>query len=95
MAINTAHGSLSVTNNTDQARGYNYGSWRYFFNPRQLLCLGMLLKEILQITDMRIREQFLCLFSSTLEFNNMFCSYKGEGTGAVRPIFSNHMCAVR
>lgn len=43
------------------------------------------------IPDQKIREQFLCLFSSTLEFNNTFCSYKGEGTGAVRPIFSNHI----
>jgi len=77
--------------NTNQARGYNYHAWRDFFNPRQLLCLGMLLKEILEIKDTAIREQFLCLFSGTLEFNNTFCSYKGEGTGAVRPIFSNHI----
>jgi putative DNA methylase len=77
--------------NTDQARGYNYLTWRSFFNSRQQLCLGLLLKEILKINDDTIREQFLCLFSSTLEFNNMFCSYKGEGTGAVRPIFSNHI----
>ena len=33
----------------------------------------------------------LCLFSSTLEFNNLFCSFKGEGTGAVRHMFSNHI----
>lgn len=77
--------------NTDQARGYNYFYWKDFFNARQLFCLGLLLSEIMQIPDQRIREQFLCLFSSTLEFNNMFCSYKGEGTGAVRPIFSNHI----
>jgi len=77
--------------NTDQARGYNYLAWRDFFNSRQLYCLGTLLKEILQIPTATIREQFLCLFSSTLEFNNMFCTYKGEGTGAVRPIFSNHI----
>ena len=77
--------------NTDQAKGYNYFAWRDFFNPRQLLCLGLLLKEILQIGDEKVREQFLCLFSGTLEFNNTFCSYKGEGTGAVRPIFSNHI----
>jgi putative DNA methylase len=84
MAVRTGH-------NTDQARGYNYNLWRNFFNERQLLCLGLLLNEILKITDDKVREQFLCLFSSTLEFNNMFCSYKGEGTGAVRPIFSNHI----
>ena len=77
--------------NTDQARGYNYLAWRDFFNPRQLLCLGLLLKEIMKIDNILIREQFLCLFSGTLEFNNTFCSYKGEGTGAVRPIFSNHI----
>lgn len=77
--------------NTGQARGYNYYHWKDFFNARQLFCLGLLLSEIMQIPDQRIREQFLCLFSSTLEFNNTFCSYKGEGTGAVRPIFSNHI----
>ena len=77
--------------NTDQARGYNYLYWRDFFNTRQLFCLGLLLSEIMQIPNQTIREQFLCLFSSTLEFNNTFCSYKGEGTGAVRPIFSNHI----
>lgn len=77
--------------NTDQAIGYGYTSWKLFFNDRQLLCLCLLLDGILKIKDDNIREQFLCLFSSTLEFNNTFCSYKGEGTGAVRPIFSNHI----
>lgn len=77
--------------NTDQARGYNYRHWRDFFNARQLLCLGLLLREILKLPQEDVREQMLCLFSSTLEFNNMFCSYKGEGTGAVRHMFSNHI----
>ncbi|MFT3796604.1 DNA methyltransferase [Flavobacterium sp.] len=77
--------------NTDQARGYNYLNWRDFFNTRQLLCLGMLYKRILQIQDKKVREQFITLFSSTLEFNNLFCSFKGEGTGAVRHLFSNHI----
>ncbi len=77
--------------NTNQARGYNYLRWRDFFNARQLLCLGLLLRAILRIQDDLIREQFLCLFSSTLEFNNLFCSFKGEGTGAVRHMFSHHI----
>lgn len=77
--------------NTDQARGYNYLNWRDFFNNRQLLCLGLLLQGILQIEDEAVREQMLCLFSSTLEFNNLFCSFKGEGTGAVRHMFSHHI----
>lgn len=78
-------------NNTDQARGYNYNQWRDFFNARQLLTLGMLLKGILELEDQAVQEQMLCLFSSTLEFNNLFCSFKGEGTGAVRHMFSNHI----
>jgi len=77
--------------NTNQARGYNYHNWRDFFNDRQLLCLGMLLRRILHVEAKTIRDQFLCLFSSTLEFNNLFCSFKGEGTGAVRPLFSHHI----
>lgn len=77
--------------NTDQALGYSYTKWRDFFNARQLLCLGLLLRGILKIEDVAIQEQLLCLFSSTLEFNNLFCSFKGEGTGAVRHMFSNHI----
>ncbi|UWZ85267.1 DNA methyltransferase [Occallatibacter riparius] len=77
--------------NTNQARGYNYLHWRDFFNARQLLCHGLLLKEILHLENTAIQEQLLCLFSSNLEFNNLFCSFKGEGTGAVRHMFSNHI----
>ncbi|CAK2410254.1 putative DNA methylase [Vibrio crassostreae] len=77
--------------NTNQARGYNYNHWRDFFNDRQLLTLGILLQRILRIEDTVIRDHFVCLFSGTLEFNNLFCSFKGEGTGAVRHMFSNHI----
>lgn len=77
--------------NTDQARKYNYTEWRNFFNERQLLCLGLLLKHILDIEHTVLKDHFLTLFSSTLEFNNMFCSFKGEGTGAVRHMFSHHV----
>lgn len=84
MAVRAGH-------NTEQARGYNYCQWRDFFNARHLLCLGLLLRAILEIEDEIIQEQFICLFSSTLEFNNLFCSFKGEGTGAVRHMFSHHI----
>ncbi|MBE9100366.1 DNA methyltransferase [Vacuolonema iberomarrocanum] len=77
--------------NTDQARGYNYFQWRDFFNERQLLCLGFLLRSILRVENREVRDQLLCLFSSTLEFNNLFCTFKGEGTGAVRHMFSHHI----
>ena len=83
--------TVRAGHNTNQAIGYNYKNWQQFFNKRQLLCLGLLLEEILKIEDLTLQEQFLCLFSGTLEFNNMFCSFKGEGTGAVRHMFSNHI----
>ncbi len=82
---------LRPGHNTNQARGYGYLHWRDFFNARQLLCLGSLLKAILRIREPAVQDQMLCLFSSTLEFNNLFCSFKGEGTGAVRHMFSNHI----
>ena len=77
--------------NTNQVLNYNYHKWSEFFNDRQLLCLNLLLKAILKIENKDIRNMFLVLFSGTLEFNNMFCSFKGEGTGAVRHLFSNHI----
>lgn len=77
--------------NTNQAIKYGYTSWSDFFNDRQLLALGMLLREIMSISDASVRNQLLLVFSSTLEYNNMFASFKGEGTGAVRPIFSHHI----
>jgi len=77
--------------NTDQARSYNYRFWRDMFNDRQLYTLGTLLDGILKEPDRNARECLLLLFSGVLEWNNMFCSFKGEGTGAVRPLFSHHI----
>jgi putative DNA methylase len=77
--------------NTDQALGYHYRQWHQFFNVRQLLCLSLLADGIREIEDRGIRELMVCLFSGTLEFNNMFASFKGEGTGAVRHMFSHHI----
>jgi putative DNA methylase len=77
--------------NTRQALNYNYFTWRDFFNDRQLLALGWLHGAINEISDVHAREAFLALFSGLLEFNNMFTSYKGEGTGAVRHMFSHHI----
>ncbi|SUS06665.1 conserved hypothetical protein [uncultured Defluviicoccus sp.] len=77
--------------NTNQALGYNYRYWHEMFNERQLLCLSILAARIREIADPVLRDLFTCLFSGTLEFNNMFTSYKGEGTGAVRHMFAHHI----
>lgn len=83
--------SLDPGYNTNQALGYNYRAWHEMFNDRQLLCLSILAERIQKIEDQTIRELFTCLFSGVLEFNNMFASYKGEGTGAVRHMFAHHV----
>ncbi len=45
------------------------------FNSRQLLSLGKLLMEILQIQDQNLKEFFLITFSTALEYNNLLCEY--------------------
>ena len=77
--------------NTNQVLGYNYRYWHEMFNARQLLCLSILADRIGKIPDTSLRELFACLFSGILEFNNLFASYKGEGTGAVRHMFAHHI----
>lgn len=83
--------AISSGENTNQALGYNYRHWHEMFNARQLLALSILGERIGQIDDPAMRDLFMCLMSGTLEFNNMFASYKGEGTGAVRHMFNHHI----
>jgi adenine-specific DNA methylase len=78
---------------TGDILAHDYARWRDLFNPRQLLCVGTLLKEILDLPDPGVRESFVTLLSASLEFNNMLCTYKGGNArrpGAVRHIFSHH-----
>lgn len=77
--------------NTRQVLNYAYRSWREFFNDRQLLALGWLHAAILDLPDDAARAALRTVFSGVLEFNNMFASYKGEGTGAIRHMFSHHV----
>jgi putative DNA methylase len=77
--------------NTRQVLNYGYRSWRDFFNDRQLLALGLLHRALCDIADENVRSALFSVFSSALEFNNLFASYKGEGTGAVRHMFSHHI----
>ncbi|MBI2865415.1 MAG: hypothetical protein HYX94_12750 [Chloroflexi bacterium] len=70
---------------------YGYTHWHQMFNNRQLLSLAILAQRTQQINDHSLRSLFAILLSGCLEFNNMFCSYKGEGTGAVRHMFAHHI----
>jgi putative DNA methylase len=77
--------------NTRQILNYGYRYWHQLFNDRQLLALTMLAGAIRDLPDGPTRDALAVLFSGVLEFNNMFTSYKGEGTGAVRHMFSHHI----
>ena len=77
--------------NTRQALSYKFKMWRDFFNDRQLLAISWLYRAICDVGDIPARHALLTLLSGTLEFNNLFASYKGEGTGAVRHMFSHHI----
>lgn len=84
-------GVLDDGHNTRQAIRWNYREWQQFFNARQLYSLGLLGAAIRDLALDPEREALSALFSGVLEFNNLFCSFKGEGTGAVRHMFSNHV----
>jgi putative DNA methylase len=51
----------------------------------------LLAQAIRDEPDTQARSLLALLLSGTVEFNNLLCSYKGEGTGAVRPTFSHHI----
>lgn len=70
-------------------RPVNYGfkSFYELFNKRQLLCLGLLLKEILSIRDQNTKEFFLLAFSASLETNNRLAKYESKW-GKVMPLFT-------
>ena len=77
--------------NTRQILNYGYSHWHDLFNERQLLVLTTLAQAISDLPKGPARDALAVLFSGVLEFNNMFASYKGEGTGAVRHMFSHHI----
>ena len=77
--------------NTNQMLNHNYRYWHQLFSDRQLVCIRHIVDAIQSIEHDDVRLLFACLFSGVLEFNNLFTSFKGEGTGAVRHMFSHHV----
>lgn len=85
-------GTLEDGQNTIQALRWGYRTWASFFNDRQLYCLGLIGAAIRDLPGLSPeREALAAAFGKTLEHHNMFCSFKGEGTGPVRSIFHNHV----
>lgn len=84
-------GKIQPGHNTDQILNYGFREWSDMFNDRQLYCLGLIAQAIRNQDDPTLRTPLAVLLSGILEYNCMFATYKGEGTGAVRPLFSHHI----
>jgi len=63
--------------------------WQDLFNPRQLLCLGMLMKAILQIKDEAVRELMAVTLADCVNCNNMLCEYNARRI-EIEPLFGHH-----
>ena len=75
--------------NTKQILNHGYRKFKDLFNERQLLCLGLLLKEINGVEDKKIQLWLQLAFSGMLEMNNMFCRYQ-QNAYKICNIFFNH-----
>lgn len=63
--------------------------WQDLFNPRQLLCLGRLMKAILEIEDRGVRELMAVTLVDSVNGNNMLCKYESNKLHSV-PLFGHH-----
>lgn len=75
--------------NTNQMINHGYTSFKDLFTEKQLLCLGLLLKEIDSLEDEDSKFWFMLAFSSSLEMNNTFCRYQ-HNASKISNIFFNH-----
>lgn len=74
---------------TPRLPNWGYHNFQDMFNARQLLCLGRLLKAVLNIEDTNVQELLLLTLSETLKFNNTFCRYN-RSKNQLSDIFRGH-----
>jgi adenine-specific DNA methylase len=68
---------------------HGYSKYEQLFNPRQLYCLSLILREIIKVEDVSVREYLLLAFSDCLASNNELVSY-AFGYRKVTPLFAIH-----
>jgi adenine-specific DNA methylase len=74
-ALPIPHQEIAPGDKTKELLNHGITTFADMFNERQLLSLGKLLNNILQISDENIREFFLITFSTALEYQNLLCEY--------------------
>jgi len=72
--------------NTQQAIKQGLRRWQDLFNKRQLLCLGMLMKAILEIEDKAVRELMAVTLTDSVNCNNILCKYNLQAL-KIEPLF--------
>lgn len=60
---------------TNRLHRWGYRFYREMFNDRQLLGLGLLLKEITRVKSEPCRRALLTVFSDSLRYQNLLCRY--------------------
>lgn len=75
--------------NTNQILNHSYKKFSDLFNKRQLLELGLLLREINSMDNKEAQFWLQLAFSGMLEMNNMFCRYQANAY-KICNIFFNH-----
>jgi len=63
--------------------------WTDLFNPRQLLCLGRLMRAIRGIENQAVRELMVVTLSDAVNANNMLCKYNAHRY-ELEPLFGHH-----
>ena len=60
---------------TDRLHRWGYRRYKEMFTERQLLGLGLLLREIREVNEPPVRHALLTVFSDFLRYQNMLCRY--------------------
>ncbi|MGQ9586331.1 MAG: DUF1156 domain-containing protein [Anaerolineae bacterium] len=74
---------------TNELLNHGMTRWTDLFNPRQLLCLGRLLRAIQEIEDRAVRELMVLTLSDAVNANNMLCKYNASRL-ELEPLFGHH-----
>lgn len=60
---------------TDRLLRWGYSRYDELFNDRQLLALGMLMRRIAAVPNVRVRHALATVFSDFLRYQNLLCRY--------------------
>ncbi len=81
--------AIPAGDETDRLHRWGYRRYADMFGERQLLGLGLLLREVLRVEAAPVRHALLTVFSDFLRYQNMLCRYDTKALKC-QDIFSVH-----